>query len=801
MATYYVATNGSSSNDGTDASPWSLSYALNSDRGLGGGDTVIVKAGDYSITSPISIPFNGSTAAGKFVLKSQVKGGARISTPANNKALNIFRIVNKHHVRLEGFDVSGAGGGGIIVSGTRNATTNTGSYEIEIVDNISHHHGKQGIWVGLGCDYILVQGNEVYYCADDGSAINSISIQLMQTQIVGGSAYVSTDTAWTIDGIQYNMIVRKNAVHECGLTTQSTDSGGIMIDQDKDNPAVTWSPVPYNKPRLVENNICYGNGGPGITALSTIGDDVMNIIIRNNVCYKNARKSGAGKMVAQLVNRASGTKWINNIAVADNSFNSVSKAICCVALPAHPHTFSNVTWRNNIAWNGVNSGATTEHNDNSSMTNAPNLPTNGVNGNQLGVDPKLVAPGLTGLLATLDFRLQAGSPAIDAGTSANGGGVADDFTGAPRTGTMDIGAYNYGSTPTTLAPNSTIVAGVYTRGTTTDIASAVALGGNFTARDSRNTPAPADWIADTGSVVQSTFPAVTKTFPANHSGAIAFAFSMKPAVIAYVGDAFANGAALTYPTFEAGTLGLRFNGHTASSSVTLTTGHARFASPFLNASPAGRRLFWERILVPGDTDTSTSGISHIAIYSHARIKVGAPVSLGTDPFAFSSGSNSVVISDTATTKAVGDVVVFAGATAAQGVTMTGAYTVTAVSTDTYTVFSPDAATGNGSGGGSGVTHALSSVKVRYSATANTTATVAAQSPGVGEWAFGNIWTRETQTNSALRTGLPAGATERIIRANTNAMIHFDRAGNGWSDTSATVASSIWATVSGILELS
>lgn len=269
--------------------------------------------------------------------------------------------------------------------------------------------------------------------------------------------------------------------------------------------------------------------------------------------------------------------------------------------------------------------------------------------------------------------------------------------------------------------------------------------------------------------------------------------------ISYVGDAFANGAALIYPAFQAGNLGLRLNANTASTAVALTTGHTRFASPFLNASPASRRLFWQRDLAPGDTDTSTTGVNHIAIYGGAKIKSAAPAPLATDPFSFASGSNNVVVADTATTKAVGDVVIFAGAAAAQGVAMSGAYTVTAVSTNSYTVYSPDAATGTGTGGGSAVTHALSSVKVRSSGSANTTAVVAAQAPAAGEWAFGNIWARESQTTAALRTGLPAGATERIIRANTNASIHFDRDSAGWSDISATIASSVWATVSGILQ--
>jgi len=67
--------------------------------------------------------------------------------------------------------------------------------------------------------------------------------------------------------------------------------------------------------------------------------------------------------------------------------------------------------------------------------------------NLTGVDPRFVNP------AGGDFRLQPGSPAIDAGMDLRSAGVTTDFEGTPRPqgAGFDIGADEVGSGPTPLA--------------------------------------------------------------------------------------------------------------------------------------------------------------------------------------------------------------------------------------------------------------------------------------------------------------------------------------------------------------
>lgn len=63
-------------------------------------------------------------------------------------------------------------------------------------------------------------------------------------------------------------------------------------------------------------------------------------------------------------------------------------------------------------------------------------------GNKLGVNPSFVKAARSGF----DFRLESGSPAIDAGTAAFGLSAKDLAGRARAQGTVDIGAYEHGTT-------------------------------------------------------------------------------------------------------------------------------------------------------------------------------------------------------------------------------------------------------------------------------------------------------------------------------------------------------------------
>lgn len=64
MATYYVATNGSDLNAGTESSPWSLAHAMSSgNTTLQGGDTVLIQPGQYTESGTFTCSKSGTSTA------------------------------------------------------------------------------------------------------------------------------------------------------------------------------------------------------------------------------------------------------------------------------------------------------------------------------------------------------------------------------------------------------------------------------------------------------------------------------------------------------------------------------------------------------------------------------------------------------------------------------------------------------------------------------------------------------------------------------------------------------------------
>lgn len=513
MATYYVATNGSTANNGSEASPWTPNHAAASARNLQPGDTVIFKAGTYNLTS-MKIQHSGSAGGGYVTFKSETRGGAKLVCSGTNGGIVTQGV---SYVRIEGFDVT---------SGKTGINISTNCHHIEVVNNISHDNPAQGIFCTKS-DFLLIEGN-VIYGNNNGSANNSISL-LMLTPASGD----------TTDLTSWRAIVRENICYHNGLTAATTDSGGIMMDSNPVHEPEGANFPQFLYPRLIENNICFENGGPGIIVL-----EAPLTTVRGNTVWHNGRKSGAGGFTGNITIRSDDVIVVNNVAISDKTRSPDVPAISVPVLskrflkPALVYT--GIVFKNNLTWNGSDASDCLFSNNGNSV----NEPTAG-NGNKLGVNPMLVnAPATSSSVhefSEVDFRPATGSPVLDAGTTANNGmhGVATvvdglpatDFLGATRISLPSIGAYEFvsASIPTgTMAPDSTVAVYLMVRAAQTDLVGDVALGGNFTTLATRNT-APSMYIADTGSTVQDAFPAVTKTGLDTTQGAILAVFSMKPA--------------------------------------------------------------------------------------------------------------------------------------------------------------------------------------------------------------------------------------------------------------------------------
>ncbi|MGR9372465.1 choice-of-anchor Q domain-containing protein [Rhizobium leguminosarum] len=405
MTTYYVATTGSDSGNGSATSPFrTISEAMSAN--LRPGDEVVVKAGTYN--ESINIDKDGS-AAGDITLRSEVPGAALIRPPAGSYT---GISVNANYVTIDGFDIKGGNGDGIEANNV---------HHVSILNNKVHDSGESGIQFNYS-DFVKIVGNETYNNASSGW-FSGISIYENRN--------ITGDTSTT----GYRNIVQNNISHDNVTKTGAhTDGNGIIID-DFQSTQTDGHPN-YTFKTLVDNNLVYENGGKGIQVAWS-----DSVTVQNNTAYHNNQDPlNDGTWRGELSNaQSSNNTWINNIAVADPSVNKNNTAVDNTSYGGY--TNANVVWANNDTYNGTAGQA-------SVRTDGGNAMPSTANGNKLGVDPHFAGA------ASDNFHLASGSAAIDGGTAKYGVGSVDLDGHARVVGTVDMGAYESGSSATPGTPTT-----------------------------------------------------------------------------------------------------------------------------------------------------------------------------------------------------------------------------------------------------------------------------------------------------------------------------------------------------------
>ena len=405
MTTYYVRKSGNNSNPGTNEQPRQTiasGMAL-----LSPGDTLIVGDGTYA--ESLSPP-NGQPGAW-ITIKAENKRAALLRPVSGNG----FSKIDAHHIVIDGFDIKTNGDTHCIEFGDHTVHTNNNARYLEIRNNRCHNTRNSGISV-VGGEFYTIEDNECAYCAQ-GSWYSGISVYQCRN--------ITGDT--TTPGPR--VIIRRNT---CYGSMQSvgpyTDGNGIICDDWQNNQNESPFP-PYTFPGLVENNLCYHNGGKGIQIAWS-----DNVVVRNNICYWNNRdQQNPGTWKGDLSNQDSkNCIMVNNIAWCNPAYGSWVRAI---GVYGSASTAGSVL-ANNITFNGTPGQQSIITQDAGSYSNG--------GGNLFGVNPQLTNPSTDP--ATADFRPATGSPAINAGT-ATWGLPPEDITGNDRVvgGSVDIGAFEIGS--------------------------------------------------------------------------------------------------------------------------------------------------------------------------------------------------------------------------------------------------------------------------------------------------------------------------------------------------------------------
>jgi hypothetical protein len=252
------------------------------------------------------------------------------------------------------------------------------------------------------------------------------------------------------DGTGSNLLISGNYVHDIGrLCTDSAYGLGAAYFHGSDT-------IVFEKNRFHDiGRYAYGENGCTVSGYSNHDhalylNGVTNVTIKNNIFYNMQE----GWAIHLYPNASTGIYIYNNTFALPNPQQpghiivaaDVTNCVIANNISYMPNTgfinwyyagkITNLVVQNNMIHSGT--------------IDASPPPASGVTffGNTNNTDPKLVNPD------TRDFRLQSGSPAIDAGKAV--AEVSEDFNGIPRTQGCchDIGAYEYVSTRPLSAPTN-----------------------------------------------------------------------------------------------------------------------------------------------------------------------------------------------------------------------------------------------------------------------------------------------------------------------------------------------------------
>ena len=293
--TYYVATDGSANNDGSEASPWpSIEYALSR---VGGGQTIIVRPGIYRGPIEISKAHMG-TEERPTIVKSEVKWKAVIIGAEYHGISNSDEC---DWVVVDGFEVMGARYDGIKMNGDHNVVRNCWS----------HHNGSMGIGshdqVGTVIENNLIEFNGSHIQFHHGVYASGDRLTIRSNIVRHNAGYGLHLYSSIRNSLVANNLVCGHA-HKPGIIVACPAEGGnnVVVNNTvvSDNVAVSiWQP----SNELLANNILMA----GTEVVSVQGDEAK-VTADYNLCVPESRWQGPHGITADpmFVAQGRGVYWL-----------------------------------------------------------------------------------------------------------------------------------------------------------------------------------------------------------------------------------------------------------------------------------------------------------------------------------------------------------------------------------------------------------------------------------------------------------------------------------------------------------
>ncbi len=260
--------------------------------------------------------------------------------------------------------------------------------------------------------------------SEDGVSLSANFVRIEGFEIKGSNHYGVDPSPGTHD-----IRIAGNHIHDVGRYCEASDKGLSAIDAYSDNLIIEGNVI-HDIGRFAagENGCQPGNDYWMNHDHGVYNGQGTNVIIRNNVFYNITR----GWAIQRYGSSVDQLYIVNNTFAFPNP--NRDGQIILAATTTNLYIQNNIFYQpgQNVGISGTSSGAHIDHNLSTGTVGG-----GGIGSNIENTDPQFVNP------SALDFRLQAGSPAIDAGvTLAN---VSSDFLGVsrPQGAAYDIGAFEF----------------------------------------------------------------------------------------------------------------------------------------------------------------------------------------------------------------------------------------------------------------------------------------------------------------------------------------------------------------------
>ena len=445
---YYVAKTGLDSNDGSFAHPWlTITHAISQ---MVAGDTLNVETGIYN--ESVGITINGDSSHW-----TTVQNYNNETVTLDGTGINYFIcFYNCSYINFSGFQVQNAPGYCVLVEGvshyinitnlTISNTTGPG-IKLQSDQGTPYEPGNIGNIVISGCHL----SNVCTAHSEEGiSIVNTDSFEVK-------NCYVT------------------NANGQDGMDAKVGSTNGSFHNNEFDGTSLYLDCFGHDETNInVYGNLFHNSqtGGAGMALGCENAPATMSgINIYNNIFYGNYRGFS--------VNPAEAGYYYKSFNLINNTFYENAAAGLTEVFLADANDYTNCVISNNIIvgltatsdllrdpYNNIGNGVTVSYNlfyDAAGYSSFNAYGANHIIGNPLLMNP------------TTDFSLQAGSPAINAGTSTNAPSTDYIGTARPQGAGYDIGAYEYiASKPpavTTSAASSVTTSGATLNGSLTTLGS------------------------------------------------------------------------------------------------------------------------------------------------------------------------------------------------------------------------------------------------------------------------------------------------------------------------------------------